>query len=165
MKHRIALIWFVLLFSSMSLSAQSPAAVPVPSQIANAKTVFVGYAGSRWYTQADGILVYQSVRAGLASLGYTLVQSPAEAELAIEASVPNDTLVDTRLDIAVYDVKTHVLLWAFDEPLNGRLDKTVPKNIDKSVALFTADLRVLSSGPIPSPVAPDKKIRMSQEPK
>lgn len=165
MKFRITATTFVLLISSVIVCAQSPNAVPVPSQLATAKTVFVGYAGSRWYSQADGILLYQSLRTGLASMGYTLVQSPADAELAIEASVPADALAEIRLHIAVYDTKTHALLWAFDEPLNGRLDKTVPKNIDKSVEQFKADLRALSSGPPAAPTALDKKTRMSQEPK
>ena len=163
MKHRIALISFALLISSMNLSAQT--AIPVPAQLTAAKTVFVAYAGSRWYTQADGILVYQSVRTGLASIGYTLVQNPADSELSFEASVTGDAVADCRLHVAIYDTKTHTLLWVFDEPLDGRVDKTIPKNLDKAVQQFTADLRALTSGPIAAPAAPDKKTRMSQEPK
>jgi hypothetical protein len=158
----ISMLGVALLISSMNLSAQT--AIPVPKQLATAKTVFVGYAGSRWYTQAEGILVYQSVRKVLASSGYTVVQSPADSELSLEASVTGDEISDIRLQLVVYDTKSHTLLWAFDEPLNGRVD-TAQKNLDKSVALFAADLHALSSGPIAAQTAPDTKTRMSQEPK
>jgi hypothetical protein len=98
-------------------------------------------------------------------MGYTLVQNPADAELSVEASVTGDAIADVRLHVAIYDTKTHTLLCVFDEPMNGRVDKTIPKNLDKSVQQFTADLRALSSGPIAPPPAPGKKTRMSQEPK
>jgi hypothetical protein len=163
MKHRIAIISFALLISSLNLRAQT--AVPVPTQLATAKTVFIAYAGSKWYPQEYGILVYQSVRTGLASMGYTLAQNPADAELSVESSVTGDAIADVRLHVAIYDTKTHTLLWVFDEPMNGRVDKTIAKNLDKSVQQFTADLRALSSAPTAAPTAPDKKTRMSQEPK
>jgi hypothetical protein len=54
------------------------------------------------------------------------------------------------LRLEIYDVKTHTLLWALDESVNGAFrEKTFQKNVDQSVAALMVDLNALANGTIP----------------
>jgi hypothetical protein len=181
MKHRITLISSVLLISSLPLSAQSPATIPAPSQLGTAHTAFLASgsapgAGPREFLIAQ--MVYASTYKSLSSSGqYRLVGAPADAEMSMVIStnitisdvINGGSLNSAFIRLEIFDVKTHTLLWALDEPIQGAFrEKTFQKNVDESIAALMNDLKTLASGVIPGdPTAAPKpeptKTRLSNE--
>jgi hypothetical protein len=161
MNCRIALISFVLLVSSVNISAQFSSAVPVPSQFATAHTVFLASACAPGFSNEKGTAgaIYATVYQSLAASGrYRLVAVPADADLAMVL-----TIRESVLGLEIYDVKTHTLLWVLDEPV---WLPTV-KNMQASAELFINDLNTLASNKLPGDVPPPRgkqtKNRVSDE--
>jgi hypothetical protein len=182
MKSQITLIALVvLLISSISLHAQAPVAIAVPSQFATARTAFLGSgptpaAGLRQTAVAQ--VVYSTFYRSLSAVGqYRLVSAPADAELSMVLStdsfMPNSVsggfTSEPYLRLETYDTKTHSLLWTLDEPLNGYLAaKTLQQNVDQTVAALINDLKTLASGSVPgdpaaAPTPQPTKKRLSEE--
>ena len=151
----------ILLLATLPLFAQTPA-TPVPSQFATAHTAFLASgsapgAGGRERLIAQ--MVYTSAYNSLSTAGrYHLVSMPADAELSMVISaesrifdVSSGSSSDSIfLRLEIYDIKTHTLLWALDESVNGAFrEKTFQKNVDQSVAALMDDLNALANGTIP----------------
>jgi hypothetical protein len=178
--HRITAISLGMLISSMSLLAQSPGTVPVPSQLATAHTAFLASGsapGAGRYEPLIAQMVYTSFYKSLSAAGqYHLVGGPADAELSMVISsqshvsaVTNGSSFDANfIRLEIYDIKTHTLLWAIDEPLEGAYrEKTFQKNVDKSIAALISDLKTLAGGALPgdsdTPKPEPTKTRFSDE--
>lgn len=182
MNFRIAIIALNLCMACTRLHAQSADAVTVPSQFATAHTAFLASGSAPGVGGRETLIaqmVYSSLFKSLSSAGqYHLVRTPADAEFSMIISanaqvstVLNGSSIDAAyLRLEVYDVKTHTLLWALDEPIQGAFrEKTFQKNVDESVALLTNDLKQLASGDVPADAAPSTpqptKTRFSSEKK
>ena len=146
MKHRIALISFALLISSMNLSAQSPNPFPPPSQFATAKTVFLAWAGAppgsnAWIPTTQ--LVITDVQKALLTTGrYTQVGKPADADLSLRLSIEGGLI-----RLAIFDTKPGALLWTIDEGIEGANRKeTAIKNLNDAAVRIVSDLEALASG-------------------
>ena len=166
MNYRIAIISLSLFMACIKLDAQSADAVPVPSQFATAQTAFLASASAPGVGGRETLIaqiIYSSLYKSLSSGGqYRLVSAPADSELSMiisahahVSSVVNGSSFDaTYLRLEVYDVKTHTLLWALDEPIQGAFrQKTFQKNVDKSIASLNNDLKQLASGAVPGDAA------------
>jgi hypothetical protein len=134
------------------------AVAPVPSQLLNAKTVFISNAGAdsglfpHPFT-GDPDRAYNEFYAGVESWGrYQLVASPDQADLVFELQLtaPNgpsnadkskgasDPLPMLRL--VIYDRPTHYVLWALTESIaSATLQKTHDHNFDEAVANLVLD--------------------------
>jgi len=143
----------LLLTTAACLRAQ----VPVPSQLAS-KSVFLGN-GPNFTTEGSNSL-YTDVYQALGRAGYTLKAAPAEADLDIEVSFStnvtgglnplegvNDHLI---VRLALYDTKTHSLLWVINAPCETAARKvTLLKNMEKAVGDAVTMLTTLASGKLP----------------
>ena len=171
-------IAIIALIATATLSAQTPSSVPVPSQIATAKTAFLGSGGApAGVTEEKQVVaaLYPSLYRALASANlYQMTSTPAQAELSMVVSL--DTFISGAatgssleydfIRLAVFDTKTHALLWIIDEPIDGQFrKKSYLKNMDNTTARVVADLKQLASGTISSNSAAiaSTKSRMSQE--
>jgi hypothetical protein len=151
MKKLLALALACIAISIPAL-AQSPA-VAVPSQFATAHTLFIGYGGAGGLTNIESTAtLYTSAYHGLSSGPYRLTTTPADADLSAVFSgegAPGSAGV-TFIRLAVFDTKTHALLWIIDERVNGGFKKdSFQKNIDESVAKIVAALNSLAAGKLP----------------
>jgi len=172
MKPLSTVIAFFLLISSMSLCAQSPAAIKIPSQLATAKTIFVANAGSTPSYPMGATLVYTGVYQALAEgHRYTLASAPADADLVLETSyvawyggdhyqIPIYSTLYSQL--VIRDAKTQSLLWTISEPIGSTANqKTFEKYVSDSGAKLVADLIALANGntvaPNPATTAPRKR--------
>jgi hypothetical protein len=147
MKYRITAISFVVLISSLSLSAQSPNPFPPPSQFATAKTVFLAWAGAppgsnAWIPTTQ--LVITDVQKALLTAGrYTQVGKPADAELSFRLS----TGIGLGIRLEIFDTKTGALLCTIDEGIEGANRKdTEIKNLNDAAVRVVSDLEALASG-------------------
>jgi hypothetical protein len=160
-----------VLLLATALCAQTPAAVPVPSQLATAHTAFLASAAAPGLGRYENViinLVYTDAYQALVKANhYQLLAAPAGAELSMTISVHNQIITVMRGDsmdgfflrLEIYDTKTHSLLWAIDEPIQGAFrEKTFAKNLDTSIALLMTDLNLLTTGKLPGDVeaAPTK---------
>jgi len=152
----------MLLIAALPLTAQAPAAVPVPSQFATANTVFLASGSAPGRGENEPIIaqmVYRSVYKSMSATGrYKLVSTPADAEISMVistqsriSSLLNGTpIYAIFLYLEIYDIKTHTLIWVLDEPVEGASrEKTFQKNVDQSVAALMVDLNALADGKIP----------------
>jgi hypothetical protein len=151
MKKLLALALACVAISIPAL-AQSPA-VAVPSQFATAHTLFIGYGGLGALNNiVSTAMFYTSAYHGLSSGPYRLTRTPADADLSAVFSgegIPGSTAV-TFIRLAVFDTKTHALLWIIDERVNGAVTKvSLQKNINESVAKIAAALNSLAAGKLP----------------
>jgi hypothetical protein len=165
---------FLALFAASSF-AQMPAYTdpgPIPPAIASAKNIFVSNAGSdsglfpEPFT-GDQNRAYTEFFAALeATKQYALVSDPSQADLVLELRLAapygptNPSKQNGASDpvpqfkLAVYDAKTHYVLWSFTQGIEpALLQKTHDKNFDLALnALLNQFLslahRPLSSAPM-----------------
>jgi hypothetical protein len=155
-------IFSALLVAAMTtipnLQAQQPAeppAAPVPSQILNAKRVFIANATgdhdlriAKYMGGPDGI--YNQFYADVKSGGrFELVSAPADADLVLYVTLGifplNPGYAGFRLSII--DPKTSILLWTMSEPIDPAfLAKTARKNMVASLDRLAGDLKTLTPG-------------------
>jgi hypothetical protein len=169
MKHRIALISFALLTSSMSHSAQSSGTAPVPSQLA--QTALLASSGGHEPLIAQ--MVCSSVYKCFSTIGKChIVATPADAKLSqshISAVTGGSSIDSFFLHLDIYDTKTHSLLWALEEPIDGAFrGKTLDKNVNEAVPSVDNDLKLLGNGavlgdPSAAPKPESSKTRLSDE--
>jgi len=144
--------------------AQTPVAVPMPSQFATAKTIFVAYAGvPRDVSLAfpAGQLIYIDLQNALtANQRYSVVTKPADAELSARLSIEPGLLVR----LAVFDTKTGMLLWTVEEPLDLATTKAhALNNLNLASLSLVNDLESLAAPKLPDDLStpPNKKQRLS----
>jgi hypothetical protein len=135
-----------------------PPPAPVPTPIFAAKKVFISNAtGEVVLPPGNPDLTYDEFYAAMKSWGrYQLVSSPAEADLVLEVRftfVVGTTAVnqgvggssaDYQFRLAIFDQKSHVLLWAFSETLPGSNNKVKGRQIfDQTIGTLVDDLKKL----------------------
>ena len=146
---------------------------PLPSQIFTARKVFVSNAGGDSLGEYSGgpNRAYDELYGALKGWGrYELVAAPADAELVLEirfatrivaedvsggglghAAVSGNTVKDPHLRLAIFDLKTHVLLWTFIEHVqNARLQGNRDKNYDLAMAALVNDIKNVAGQPAPA---------------
>jgi hypothetical protein len=147
---------------------------PIPSLILSAKKVFVANGGGDeslfgpQYTGGPDRL-YDEFYAGMKSWGrYELVGSPEDADLVFEIRLKvmqphrseplggdNNQAYDSQFQLAIRDVKTHVILWGLTEHaqtaiLQGNRDK----NFEQALAAILSELRRIAGPAQPAAQPP-----------
>ena len=175
MKHRITLISFVLLFSSMSLLAQAnPPSAPLPAAIANAQKLFLGNAGDT--DNQDCLRAYNEFYANLLSdARYQLVLDPAAADLVLElhyevrpGEIVGHNSVDTafarQFRLVLIDPHTHTILWNLTEVENNAiLQSNRNRNLDAAVFQLYLDFSALSQSSAVNPATSPRKQHLPDE--
>jgi hypothetical protein len=175
MKHRITLISFVLLISSISLLAQSnPPSAPLPAVIASAQKLFLGNAGDT--DNQDCLRAYNEFYANLLSdARYQLVLDPGAADLVLElhyevrpGEIVGHNSVDTafarQFRLVLIDPRTHTILWNLTEVEdNAILQSNRNKNLDAAVHQLYYDFNGLTQASAVNPATSPQKQRFSDE--
>ncbi len=146
------------MLAGTDLHAQQPVGpppAPVPSQILNAKRVFIANATgdhdlriAKYMGGPDGI--YNQFYADVESGGrFELAAAPADADLVLNVTLGifplNPGYAGFRLSII--DPKSSILLWTISEPIDPAfLAKTAHKNMVASLGRLADDLRSLTPG-------------------
>jgi hypothetical protein len=152
----IGAVVFIAMIAIPTVQAQQPAeppAAPVPSQIINAKKVFISNAAgdhdprvSKYFGGPDGI--YNQFYADIKSGGrFEPVSAPADADIVAEVTLGTFPLVAgyAGFRLSIFDPKTNVLLWTASEPVDPAfLAKTARKNIAESLQRLAIDLQTLT---------------------
>src|SRR5215469_10898703 len=129
---------------------------PVPTQVANAKSVFISN------TAPDGMpsnilenfgepnRPYDQLYAAMKAWGrYELAGSPADADLVMEIHFMRSYATGglgegAEFYLSILDQKSHYVLWTLVEPVEGAVRKVSwEKNIDGSVDMLVSDLKVM----------------------
>src|SRR6266542_4093123 len=117
----------LVLFSACTLHAsRALASAPIPSQILNAKKIFISNGGQEGVPRlgtfsGEPEQTYNQFYAAMKDWGrYELVSAPSDADLILEVSfaIPaagSNVLYEPRFRPLVLDPKTHFTLWAFIE--------------------------------------------------
>lgn len=151
-------VFMVLMFAASFSQAQKaptpppPPDAPVPSQIVNAKRVFIANSSgnndvriAKYVGGPNGI--YNQFYADVKASGrFELVNAPAEADLALDVTIVPFPIAPSYpgFRLSIIDPKTNVLLWAITEPVDPAfLAKTARKNIAFSLSHLADDLKNL----------------------
>ena len=171
--NRIGLLFrFVVcaaLLTAVAVTAQKPAATPrapIPSAIVSAKTIFLANAASDNGMfpspfSGDADRAYNQFYAALKASGkFDLVTDPKDADLVLELHLENTinlstmqrpTPVSPIFRLAVYDRKSHFLLWETTEWIEfATLQKTHDRNFDQALSALSDDFLSLT-GKSPAP--------------
>ncbi len=140
------LVFMIALLAAPLLPAgeqKDPAPAPVPAQIQAAKKVFISNAGGElkdWFTGGPN-RHYDEFYAAMKDWGhYQLVAAPADADLIFEIHATGLYLSEReeipKFELAIYDPRTHVVLWALAERLDlairkGHRDANFDRAMDK----------------------------------
>ncbi|HZR27177.1 MAG TPA: hypothetical protein VFA71_00240 [Terriglobales bacterium] len=116
---------------------------PLPVQIQAAKKVFISNAGGElrdWFTGGPN-RHYDQFYAAMKNWGrYELVTTPADADLIFEIRATGLYLSEAeeipKFELAIYEPKTHVVLWALAERLDlallkGHRDENFNRAMDR----------------------------------
>jgi hypothetical protein len=158
------------LFAAAANAQASPSAAslaPVPPALLNAKTVFISNAGADSGLfphpfSGDSDRPYNQFYSAMQSWGrYQLVADPSEADLVFELQLiappgpSSGNKVNGASDpvpmfrLAIYDRKTHYVLWALTESITiAFLQKTHDNNFDQALATIMLDLKRVASAPV-----------------
>jgi len=151
----VLLFAFVMAITAVGITAaqqpSNPPPAPIPAPIFTAKKVFISNASGE-FAPPEGTpeVTYDEFYAGMKSWGrYTLVLSPADADLVFEISYSVVPVPEIRLQIL--DQKTHVLLWPIVEDVKiWTLAATGRKNFDQAMANLVDSLKKLTAPPPPA---------------
>jgi hypothetical protein len=167
---RMLLALFVLAVGASFTVAQDPAPAPIPSQIVAAKKAFISNASGESNLPAGvGDRTYNQFYASMKSGGrFELVSAPTDADLVFEIRYEilfgpvnvnsgmggSDKFPQLRL--SVLDPKTHIILWAFSEPVVQVAKKsTGMQNFQAAMDKLTGDIKALTAAPaVSSTVTP-----------
>ena len=162
-KHFFFTVFFAIVLAITTLApspltAQSPKAssAPLPSQITNAKKVFVANGGDDPHFKSLGPQrAYNQFYAAMKDWGhYDLVGAPADADVVLEISLTtqlsqygSDLRNVPLLKLVIADPKTHTLLWVSQEELetSGILGAHQDSKFDKALERIIGDLKSLAS--------------------
>jgi hypothetical protein len=136
----------MFLLTVSTLSAQTPSTVPIPTQLTNARTVFISnaFVAAGTDSDADYAQVYNAVQA---LNRFTIVGTPQEADLVLEFT--NDFTTGLGQVLHVLDPKTHTLLWSVVEyAAPAARQSQVVKNRQAAVNRLALDLQRITT---PSP--------------
>jgi hypothetical protein len=155
---------FALQLIVPAIGAQAPVA-PIPLQILNAKKVFISNAGGMLdlnVVSGDPRRDYNQFYAAMQTWGhYSLVGSPADADLVVQISIvyiPRQIGADTvpfpSFRVALLDPRTGVTLWVLDEFLVDKpnlgliFKKNRDKVFDEAIDKLVNDLKALTAAPV-----------------
>lgn len=135
---------------------------PIPSQILNARKVFVSNAGANLYTLPAYIASHTGSPNGLYDefyaaikngLKYELVSLPAEADLVLEISLyARDYGDNPQFELRVLDPKTRTVLWAFVEtvPAGSGREASRRKAWDVALEKLLNNFKLVALQPAPA---------------
>jgi hypothetical protein len=153
----------IALMSAPLLDAQQltdPPPAPVPVQIVAGKKVFISNAsGETNLRPGTADLNYRQFYASMKSWGrYELVSTPADADLIFEIRyevISGAVHVDAgtggsgefpQIRLTILDPKTHVILWAFTEPVYQVKKKdTGLQNFQNAMNALMSDIKALAA--------------------
>jgi hypothetical protein len=156
-------IFVTALLSAPLLDAQQltdPPPAPVPAQIVAGKRVFISNASGETNLRAGTAdLNYRQFYASMKSWGrYELVSAPADADLIFEIRyevISGAVHVDAgtggsgefpEIRLTILDPKTHVILWAFTEPVyQVRKKDTGLQNFQNAMNALMSDVKALAA--------------------
>jgi|SRR5664279_65852 len=146
-------IFAIVLLTVPSAGAQAasdPAPAPIPIQILTGKKAFISNGESTAVTGVPN-LTYNEFYALMKGWGkYELVPTPADADLVLEIRFIADggSPAQPQFRFAILDSKTHVVLWAFTERVEGaNREATARKNYDQAMANLVDDVKKLTTPP------------------
>jgi len=118
---------------------------PVPTQVTNAKKVFISYRESDADPGAPN-LTYNAFYALMKSWGkYELVLAPADADLVFEIRYVSG-LSDSQLCLSIVDSKTHFVLWPFIQHVQGSSRETSRrKNFDQAMTDLVDEVKKVTT--------------------
>jgi hypothetical protein len=155
---------FTLQLIAPAIGAQVVPAAPIPQQILAAKKVFISNAGGMLdlnMVSGDPRRDYNEFYAAMQAWGrYSLVGSPAEADIVVQISIiyiPRQIGADTvpfpSFRVALLDPKNGITLWILDEFLVDKpnlgliFKKNRDKVFDEAINKLVNDLKVLTAAP------------------
>lgn len=149
--------------------AQQPASqpqAPVPSALRTASRIFLSNAGADSGLfpspfSGDANRGYNQLYAGLKASGqFQLIDDPADADLVLELQLTSPVGSTRSMDVnkvngaanpvpmfrlAVYDRKTHYILWTFTQSIDvAFLQKTHDRNFDEALTAILLEFESLS---------------------
>lgn len=157
-----AVLVFVTLPFAVAKEPTAPPA-PLPTQIVNAKKIFISNAGE---DNRDGAYnggadrTYNQFYAAMKSWGhYELASTPADADLIFEISftIPGEFenayvdfkgvayVHDPQFRLVIFEPKTHITLWAFSEHAGlAILAGNRNRNFDQALNRIVTDVKALT---------------------
>lgn len=122
----IASIFLITSVFAAQKEEETVPSAPIPEQILSGQTAFISYAGINSHFIESYIAdhtgrqngLYDEFYAAMKSWGkYSLVSSPADADLVFEISLTREapSIEDPNFELKILDPKTHVILWKFLE--------------------------------------------------
>jgi hypothetical protein len=133
---------------------EEPFVAPIPEEIAAAKTIFISNLGA----DPGGVQIlldeikdpgalYNRFYAAMKSWGhFQIVGSPADADLVITLNLVDHPEVAPRMNLVIFDEKSHFPLWTISEPLQGAVRKaTWQKNFSTCINSLIADFKRIAS--------------------
>jgi hypothetical protein len=132
---------------------------PVPAQILSAKKVFISNGGVNGNSRVilflkmlDFNQPYNQFYAAIKNWGrFELVTAPADADLVfrIRFTLPFSNDVDSQLDLAILDAKTHFRLWTITQPIQlANRQETRIKNFSQAMADLVDSIKILTAPPL-----------------
>ena len=154
---------FLTAITAIAQAPDKSPSSPVPQTILDAKKIFVSNAGADSGLfpspfSGDPNRGYGQFYAGLKAAGqYELVGDPAEADLVLELQLtaPNGPSKGSKVNgasdpvpmlrLVVYDRKTHYVLWALTESVEGVLgQKAHDRTFDSALSALLEDFELLT---------------------
>jgi hypothetical protein len=149
----ILAISFVCAYGVPLLAQQSEqtAAAPVPPAVISAKTAFVSNGGQEgnfqmvrdsWYSGGPN-RAYNQFYAAMKAWGhFTVVPSPADADVVFEISFDNRESDVSQFKLLLIEPKTHVTLWTLTRNIEpAGMAKNREKNYDVALSALMTDLK------------------------
>jgi hypothetical protein len=164
----------IALLSASLLKGQQPAdppPAPVPAQIFTGKKAFISNAsGEGINPPGSADLNYNQFYASMKSWGrYELVAAPADADLVFEiryerpfgpvnvSSGDGGSRQYPQIRVSILDPKTHILLWAFTEPVvEVKKKATGMQNFQGAMDKLIGDIKTLAAPPAAVATTPNK---------
>jgi hypothetical protein len=164
-----------LTFSVFSLNTvvkaqQTKDAAPIPSQIGDAKKVFISNAGGQCPSFGDTTFSgspdrpYDEFYAAIKSWGhYELASTPADADLVFEINLTCELFPDAKRSatnaqfrLLILDPKTRIALWGFTQrvPVAQRF-RNRDKNFEQSMASLVENVKKLLISTTSAAVRPE----------
>jgi hypothetical protein len=138
-------------------------AAPIPEQLATATSVFIANAGvdsiswAAFQRAGDPYQAYNLFYGAVKKWGrYQLVTAPAHADLIFEvrftaplSDCGRTVSYSPQMQLTILDAKTHFILWAIAEPVEGAfLKSTWDRNVNEGVTNIVGDLQRLVAQPV-----------------
>ncbi|HME13315.1 MAG TPA: hypothetical protein VKF79_10665 [Candidatus Acidoferrum sp.] len=135
-------------------TAQTPApSAPLPAQLSTAKKIFLSNASGKSYSgMAASDLTYNDFHSALKSWGrYELASTPSDADMIFEIryeapfgpSNGGNSVEFPEAMLVIFDPKTHVVLWAFSEPLVSTKHKSNEQHLADTLNNLLNDVKRL----------------------